>query len=281
MDDHKQKTNIGLSLPSYARLPINRCNLPSVILGSLTYQKHPVRLYLDGLLELHTELFNSLEPVADCAVRANNFRTYMSSSFLLDHLDEAGFDLKSSKCPRGKADYLRILRGWLFDSEGMEAAVLKAWVESRFGLLARYHGGPLGDFSGENYQAYLSARSSGLYNTNALETQIDLLYSYCQYEISRQYLEQSHITLYRGTNRLDEYEILHKESRNSYIMILNNLNSFSGGRERADEFGDYILEVEVPMAKLLYMPALLPDVLKGEDEYLVIGGVYQVDVKMI
>ena len=29
------------SLPREARLPINRCNLPAVVLGSLTYQQYP------------------------------------------------------------------------------------------------------------------------------------------------------------------------------------------------------------------------------------------------
>lgn len=281
MVDHKQTSHIDLSLPLYARLPINHCNLPPVILGSLTFQMHPVRLHLDGVEELHTQLFRSLESIAESADRANNFLGYMRSSFLLDHLEEAGFRQGSSNAPRDKADYLRMLRGWVFDPDGKEAAVLKSWVESRFGLLPRYHKAPLGDFTGGNYQNYLSARSAGLYNTNALEAQLDLLYTYCQYEITRQYPDQGHITLFRGTNKLDEYEILHQEGRNTYIVILNNLNSFSGSRERADEFGDYVLDVKVPMAKLLYMPSLLPAMLKGEDEYLVIGGVYRVEVNII
>ena len=37
------------SLPAYARLPINRCNLPASILCSLSYQRHPVPLKLDGV----------------------------------------------------------------------------------------------------------------------------------------------------------------------------------------------------------------------------------------
>jgi len=41
------------SLPRSARLPINRCNLPVAILGSLTYLRHPVPLELDGVAELH------------------------------------------------------------------------------------------------------------------------------------------------------------------------------------------------------------------------------------
>ena len=43
------------SLPTWARLPINRCNLPAAILGSLTYQRHPVPLKLDGVEDLAGE----------------------------------------------------------------------------------------------------------------------------------------------------------------------------------------------------------------------------------
>jgi len=268
---------VGRTLPSLARLPVNHCNLPAAILGSLTFQRHPVPLQLDGVATLHAALFKSLDPLADAGERAAHFKTYMRSGFLLDYPDEAGYDPASQhSTTRYKTDYLRLLRGWLFDPDGMEAAVLKSWVESRFGLLPRNHHGPLGDFSRRNYQLYLADRSAGLYNSNALESQLDLLYSYCQYEILRQYPADPHIHLYRGVNGIDDHEILAQPGRHHYVILLNNLNSFTGNRERADEFGDYILEVRVPRVKLLFMPALLPDIMSGEDEYLVIGGVYEV-----
>jgi NAD+--dinitrogen-reductase ADP-D-ribosyltransferase len=52
------------SLPAAARLPLNRCNLPAVILGSLTYQRHPVPLEIDGVRAFHHDLFELLEPIA-------------------------------------------------------------------------------------------------------------------------------------------------------------------------------------------------------------------------
>lgn len=278
MNDHKQSSSQGSSLPAHARLPINHCNLPSVILGSLTFQQHPVPLRLDGVEELHAELFASLQGIDDPAQRAICFKDYMRSGFLLDHLDEAGFDAGKSRYKRDKADYLRMLRGWMFDPDGQEAAVLKSWVESRFGLLPRNHKGPLGDFSTENYQRYLSARAQGLYNTNALESQLDLLYTYCQYEIGRHYPDRSHLHLFRGINQVHDHELLQQPDKQTYILLLNNLNSFTNNRSRADEFGDYILETDIPLAKLLYFPELLPGTLKGENEYLVIGGVYRVTV---
>ena len=50
---------VGPRLPK-GSLPINRCNLPAVILGGLTFQRHPAPLLLDGVAELHHRLFRSL-----------------------------------------------------------------------------------------------------------------------------------------------------------------------------------------------------------------------------
>lgn len=278
MDEHRQNQALDLGLPRHARLPVNRCNLPPQILGSLTFQQHPTALQLDGVQALHGQFFAQLDGIAEAAQRAAAFKDFMRASFFLDRLDEVGLQPGHQRVLRDQADYLRMLRGWMFDADGREAAVLKSWVESRFGLLPRSHRGPLGDFAGDNYQAYLAARSQGLYNTNALEAQLDLLYTYCQYEIGRCRPESTHIRLYRGINRIDEHEILARLGRNDYVLLLNNLSSFSGNRDRANEFGDYILEADIPLAKLLFMPGLLPGALKGEDEYLVIGGVYRVAV---
>ena len=82
--------------------------------------------------------------------------------------------------------------------------------------------------------------------------------------------------LYRGTNRIDDYELLDQPDRHRAVMLLNNLNSFTSERDRADEFGDHIIEASVPLAKLLYFPGLLGSMLSGEKEHLVIGGIYQV-----
>jgi NAD+--dinitrogen-reductase ADP-D-ribosyltransferase len=279
MDENKQSTKQTTSLPSYARLPINRCNLPAVILGSLTFQQHPVRLSLDGVMELHADLFKQLAYVEEQSQRAIHFMDYMRSGFLLDHLDEAGFNPQVTRYKRDKADYLRILRGWMFDPDGKEAAVLKSWVESRFGLLPRNHRGPLGDYTTDSYQTYLTDRVKGLYNTNGLEAQLDLLYTYCQYEIDQLYSDQSHLVLYRGVNHVKEHEILNQHSKHEFVILLNNLNSFSNDRDRADEFGDYIIEARIPLVKLLYFPGLLPGRLKGENEFLVIGGVYKTEIQ--
>ncbi len=268
------------SLPRSARLPLNRCNLPAVILGSLTYQTHPVPLQLDSVDDLHSALFSGMLPSLDThPQRAERFIDYMSVHFCLEHLEDAGLTPgRRRRKYRTNANYLRMVRGWSFDSDGREGAVLKHWAETRFGLLARYHGGVLNGHDSDAYHQYLVEGAQGLYATNALESQLDLLYTYCQYELARQFPEASHVTLYRGINRLDGHELLERLSGGRYRVILNNLNSFTRSRERADEFGDSILETRVPLPKVFFYNRLLPGMLKGEDEYVVIGGVYEVQI---
>jgi NAD+--dinitrogen-reductase ADP-D-ribosyltransferase len=266
------------SLPASARLPLNRCNLPAVILGSLTYQRHPVPLEIDGIRAFHADLFAALASVDGHAERAQRFQDYMTVHFCLEHLEDAGLTSGRRGKQRANANYLRLVRGWSFDSDGREGAVLKGWAESRFGLLPRHHRGPLHGRGSDAYLAYLREGCTGLYGTNALEAQLDLLYTYCQYELALAHPHAAHLCLYRGINRIDEHEVLGRLPGGRYLVLLNNLNSFTQSRERADEFGDYILSVEVPLPKVLFYNRLLPGMLKGEDELVVIGGVYEVRI---
>ena len=270
--------NDHATLPRYARLPINRCNIPPVILGSLTFQHHPTPLHLDSVAELHADLFHRLDAVGNKAERAEAFRDYVAVHFCLEELEKAGLTLNSKS--RAKANWMRVLRGWSFDSDGREGAVLKGWVESRFGLLARFHGEPLRDFTSPAYLRYQEMRSAGLYGTNALEGQFDLLYAYSQYEFRRGDAAAKRIELFRGINRLNEHEVLSKSGRRQ-VVLFNNLVSFTSSRERASEFGDYILCARVPCEKVFFSHVVVPGVLKGEEEYLVIGGVYDVSISTL
>lgn len=265
-------------LPKEAYLSINHCNLPAAILGGLTFQRHPAPLLLDGVAELHVRLFRQLAALSDPEARARHFMDYMTVYFRLEALEEVGLTPGRPKSKlRGRADYLRMVRGWAFDPNSREGAVLKGWVESRFGLLTRYHGGLLSDRTQDAYLHFIEARSHGLYNTNALETQLDLLYTYCQYELHRQQSDTTHLTLYRGFNRFSDDQVLTQIDRRRWIVLLNNLSSFSVQRERAEEFGDHLLRTQVPLSKLFFYNRVLPGMLKGEDEYVVIGGIYEVD----
>jgi NAD+--dinitrogen-reductase ADP-D-ribosyltransferase len=281
---------VAVSLPRWARLPINRCNLPAAILGGLTFNAHPAALSLDGVDALHRPLLAMLNDMDERAERAQGFTHYMAQHFRWEQPEEAGlassFDRDRAMRPprspagrisrrnRARANYLRVVRGWLFDPDGREAAVLKGWVESRFGLTPRHHGEPLRDPASAAYAQYLEDRAAGLYGTNALEEQLDLLYTYCQYELARQ--PGAHRQLFRGVNRMHAHERLALLDGKREVLLLNNLNSFSSSRERAGEFGDYILSAAVPRAKIVFFTDLLPGMPKGEDEYAVIGGLYEV-----
>ncbi len=273
MDEYTTKASP--TVPAYARIPFNHCNLPAVILGSLTYQQHPVPLQLDGVEELHHALFVHLNGIDDPGERASHFISYMAGHFSLEHPEEAGF-VKGMRRARTRADYLRQLRGWSFDANAREGAVLKSWVTSRFGLLPRFHVNELGDYTGESYAHFLEEMNRGLYGTNALEAQLDLLYTFSQYELARRHPGELHLTLYRGVNRVDEHEVLSRDADGRLRVLFNNLNSFTSSRERADEFGDYILLAQVPLAKIFFFTQLLPGRLRGEEEYVAIGGVYEV-----
>lgn len=269
--------NDRATLPRRARLPINRCNLPAVVLGSLTYQRHPSPLLLDGVAELHRDMFRRLaEAGDDPAVRGEVFRDYLTVHFQLEWPEEMGFT--GNRKARARANYARMIRGWSFDADSREGAVLKGWVESRFGLLPRWHGQPLRETSGDAWGRYLEMRSQGLYGTSALESQFDLVYTYCQHELTRRHQGARHVTLYRGINRVGDHEILDRGADGRYTILLNNLSSFTCSRERACEFGDYIIAVEVPLTKIFFYCGLLPGVLRGEDEFLVIGGVADVSL---
>lgn len=265
------------TLPKSARLPINRCNLPAVILGSLTFQRHPAPLILDGVAELHRDLFERLDRLDLAQQRAGVFRDYTTVHFRLEHPEEIGFSGKARQ-GRVKANWLRVLRGWAFNPDGREAAVLKGWVESRFGLTPRHHVTELRDPVGKAWRRYELMRAEGLYGTNALEAQLDLVFAYCQYEFGRAGAAER-LVLYRGVNRLDGHEILAADSGGCpHVLLLNNISSFTSQRERAGEFGDYILAAAVPTSKILFHCALLPGVLQGEGEHLVIGGAYEVEM---
>lgn len=266
------------TLPRQARLPINRCNLPAVVLGSLAFQQHPAALMLDGVAELHADLFRRLG-AASAGQRAEVFRDYLTVHFRLERPEEAGLSRHGKG--REKANYIKTIRGWSFDSDSREGAILKGWVESRFGLTPRYHREALRDPGSDAYLRYLEMRAQGLYGTNALEAQLDLVYTYCQYELACRHGNTRHVTLYRGVNRLADHEILEKGPRGEHVVLLNNLNSFTCSRERACEFGDYILTVDVPLSKIFFYCGLLPGVLRGEDEFLVIGGAARVVLSTI
>lgn len=251
----------------------NLCNLPPWVIASRHYNEHPQPLVIQGVREANRFLFTKLDGIEKCEERGQIFSDYLSVKFQLHH--ESGHTETARKALRNS--YLRFLKGWMMDSNSVEGAVLKGWVESRMGIPPTFHNGCISGNDSESHYRYIMDRTRGTKRTNAINAQFDLLYEYCQYELLRCYGDRTTLTLFRGTNGATEDQILEQVSKREQIVRLNNLVSFTDEEERAWEFGSIVWKVEVPLAKLFFFDELLPtSLLKGEGEYLVIGGDYLV-----
>lgn len=231
---------------------------------------------IQGADHIGRQLFEDLNQTQDPEARGQLFHDFMDVRFQLHQWQrEASRNSQKSL----KNSYLRFLRGWLFDSNSLEGAVLKGWVESRLGLLPSFHRRPIPSVHSEEYNMYMIERMKGASRTSAIFSQLDLLYEYIQYELRRRMPDTTYLTLYRGVNDLEEHSIVEQIGKNRYLMRLNNLNSFTGDFEKAWEFGSRVLKADVPLTKIFFLCGVLPKALfKGEDEYLVFGGVYDVKV---
>lgn len=254
----------------------NRCNLPPWIIASRHYNQSPQPLEIQGVRHDQRVLLEKLAPVTGHEARGALFHDFMDVRFQLHQWQRE--DSPTSRKSL-KNSYLRFLRGWQFDSNSVEGAVLKSWVESRFGLLPTFHREPINDFDSTAYFQYSHDCMRGAIRTNAILAQLDLLYEFVQHELASMFPDTSHLTLYRGIYDFSEHKIIEKTGKNQYILQLNNLNSFTLDFERAWEFGTRVLETRAPLTKIFFFSGLLPKaLLKGEEEVMLIGGEYEVKV---
>jgi NAD+---dinitrogen-reductase ADP-D-ribosyltransferase len=251
----------------------NLVGVPTGLIASTAFNAYPVPLHIASVCDANRSLFAMLGEAENSEIAAGMFEAYMATMFDLDDQDRDG---------RGPArfrasSYLRLLRGWGYEANSPEGAVLKGWVESRFGLFPTFHKAPITRFSGPAWIAYVEEKMSSRFHSNAIQSQLDLLYEFCQWSLKRFHSTgRNHITLFRGTNSFEEQQLLERLDRRRVVVRLNSLLSFTSERELAESFGDTILEVEVPVVKILFFNSLLPKhALKGEGEYVVIGGDYE------
>lgn len=253
--------------------------VPAGLIGSTAFNDYPVPLHINGTRETNGALFDMLRQAETPAEAAQGFVSYMEAVFGLDpaqRVDPAGNGPR-----RFRSSYLRLLKGWGFDANGPEGALLKGWVESRFGLFPTFHKTRIERFSSAAWIEYVQEKMSSRFHNNSINMQLDLLYEFCQWALARFFsVGRRHVTLYRGTNDFSEHPLLERADRHSAVIRLSNLVSFTSDRERAGEFGDYVLEARVPTPKIVFFNELLPrHPLRGEGEYLVIGGDYQVKMR--
>jgi NAD+--dinitrogen-reductase ADP-D-ribosyltransferase len=260
----------------------NLVGVPTGLLASAAFNDFPLPLHIRGVHESHARLFQQLAAAGSHAEAAKVFQDYMDDTFALQQTNAA----EAGAVRRFRASYLRLLKGWGFDANSREGAVLKGWAESRFGLFPTFHVSALYRFASSAWSRYVEEKMASRFHNNDIYTQLDLLYEFCQWSLARWFRPgQHHVTLYRGVNDFSEDKLLRgqPQPRSGPAMVrLNNVISFTALRDIACEFGDYILQAQVPTVKILFFNDLLPrHALKGEAEYLVIGGDYRVTVNYL
>lgn len=250
----------------------NLVGVPTGLLASRAFNDHPLRMHIAGVRETNPALFEMLDDADDAAQAAEAFEKYMQAMF-----GDGTAPTRRHNGRRFHASYRQLLEGWGYDANGPAGAVLKGWVESRFGLPPVFHKAPIRRTGSAAWVAYVEEKMSSRYHNNSINQQLDLLYEFCQWSLARHFRAGRRIALYRGVNDFAEHEILARQDRHSAVVRLNSLTSFTAERTVADTFGDVVIEAQVPAVKILFFRELLPShPLMGESEYLVIGGEYQV-----
>ena len=257
---------------------LNRCNLSPWIIGSDEFQANPLPVEIDGARTTDARLFRRLEEIPEAEERSRLFHQYVCDKFGLNERAAGG----PGKQSKPVYSYLHLLRAWGADSNGHAGAVLKAWVESRFGILATYHYGRLAEDAAAR-EAFVLDRMHGSAKSIGALMQLDLLYTFCQDELRRRLPNARWKTLFRGTHDPEEYTVSNQpcpegeNDRRISLVQLNNLSSFTSDPEVVWEFGSSAWEVKVPLAKIIFFSGLLPkSLLGGESEHLVLGGYYKV-----
>jgi len=257
----------------------NLVGVPTAWLASTAFNREAPELHIAGARESQPGLFALLDRCADLNQATEVFVHYLSIAFGLrpPERHEMG-SLGAAEQRRWRGSWRRLLQGWGIDSNGAAGAVLKGWVESRFGLVPGFHKAPLKRFPSPEWITYLEEKASSRHHSNNIHQQLDLLYEFCQWALRRFPLTpKRHICLWRGSNRVEE-QLVSGSLRSRYATVrLNNIVSFSLTPQDASCFGDWVFEVQVPLCKLLVFPGLLPaTMLQGEQEVVALGGDYNV-----
>jgi NAD+---dinitrogen-reductase ADP-D-ribosyltransferase len=260
----------------------NLVGIPAAMIGSAAFNLHPQALHIAGARESNRGLFSLLDRCETPDDARSVFEHYMSIMFGLAESEPGAKKLEgTAERRRWRSSYLKLLQGWGLDSNSPTGAVLKGWVESRFGLVPSFHNSPLMRYPSPGWIAYLEQKSSSRYHNNSIYQQLDLLFEFCNWMLKRfdPLGPGSHLTLWRGSLNFEQQIVAGSLRERRCTVHLNNLVSFTLDRETAGCFGDWVMRVQVPKNKLLLIPGLLnTNSLTGESEVLAIGGDYDVEV---
>ena len=260
----------------------NLVGVPAPLLASTAFNANPLDLTIAGTCEAHHGLFTLLESSHDLIEAHDMFVHYLSIAFGLRKPEPHELSsLGRAEQRRWRSSWRKLLQGWGMDANGPAGAVLKGWVESRFGLVPGFHKAPLARFPSPAWITYLQEKSGSRFNNNNIYQQLDLLFEFCQWSLRRRHAPASspatHLRLWRGSNQCEEQVTSGRLQNRHCTVRLNNIVSFSLSADEASCFGDWVFEVQVPRCKVLVFPDLLPgQVLQGEQEVLALGGDYDV-----
>jgi NAD+--dinitrogen-reductase ADP-D-ribosyltransferase len=260
------------------RIPFNRCNLPPWIIASRDFNDEPRPLEIQGVAHANRFLFEKLDGLDDPAERARTFDDWLAVRFQLHQWQEQETQQARKSL---KNSYLRFLRGWGHDSNAVEGAVLKGWVESRMGIPPIFHRSRIERMESAEYQGFARDRMQGMARTSAIFDQLDLVYTFTQRELARRRPEDRWVTLYRGQNDANEHEVVETLGPREQVVRLNNLCSFTDDVERAWEFGSTVWEAKVAVPRIFCVSWFFPGILRGEREVLVVGGEMRVKRLMV
>lgn len=260
----------------------NLVGVPAGVLGSTTFNAQPQPLHIAGARATNPGLFALLERCRDAGEACEMFAHYMTLAFGL--LPVPHDPLQPAEARRWRTSYLKLLQGWALDANGPAGAVLKGWVESRFGLAPTFHKAPLARFPSRAWVGYLEEKASARWRNNNIEQQLDLLYEFCQWMLGRFGCAgadaRGRVPLWRGSNHCEQQLVAGSLRARRCTVRLNNIVSFSLARESAECFGDWVLRAWVPLAKLVLVPGLATTrALDGEGEVLALGGDYEVEAQ--
>lgn len=254
----------------------NLVGIPAQLLAAVDFNDDPQRLRIATTRATHRGLFALLDEVRSLQEAAGIFSHYMRVAFGIGQPQE------DTKGRHWRSSYTKLLQGWGFDANSPQGAVLKGWVESRFGIVPTFHGGRLEEFPSEPWMRYLEEKLSSRFHNNCIQLQLDVLYEYCQWCLENfpPFTNDGRfVTLYRGIERSEADFLRGSVAERWGVLRFNNVVSFSVDREQADPFGEWLVKTRIPFERLLFFPGLLGDrVLTGEGEVLVIGGDFRVDV---
>jgi len=248
----------------------NLINIPTYMFVSREYNLNAMPVTISGVWEYYSDIFESINETKNISEASKIFTDAMTALFSLD-------EKHNGKKP---GSYQRLLKGWLFDSNSKEGAVMKGWVESRFGITPFFHKEIIPHVNSQEYYSFMMEKMDTRLNKNLVFHQLDMLYTYTQVVLKKFYSDDlPHIKLYRGVNDLSEHLVVEEYDKKELCIEQNSLVSFSSDREIASQFGDYILTSEIPYTKVIFFSKILPELsFVGEKEFLVLGGRYDTSI---